>query len=103
MLRYYDKKFLENLKAQTPFMSTAWICACGLPAAHMVSEHDMNLCDGCFFRLKVMSAAGRFREFEEDYDAKKGYYTENVQNRLPLPKASGKSIQMFMYKPVSKP
>lgn len=116
LITYYDKKFLDNLKAQTLFGRARWTCACGQPGIHSVEvrKNDkrykrrwetvyIGLCDGCKFRHTVMKSAGREYEFLEDYEQKRTNCTENVQTRRPLPTASGKKIQMFTYKPVSKP
>jgi len=98
---YYDKKVLENLKAQTPFMSLSWDCACGSPATNMWSVNHLPLCDGCSFRRTVMQAAGREEEFWEDYKAKRGISNPaGSRRRKPLPVKSGKTIQMYTYKPL---
>jgi hypothetical protein len=104
---YYDRPFLANLKANTS-MSAFWGCSCGQPATHeetvttkisrvfkrQKQSRQFPLCDGCHFRYQVMKAAGRIKEFIAAYD-------EQRKDRLPA--RSGKTIQMYNYKPVTKP
>jgi hypothetical protein len=118
---YYDRAALANLKTNTPFLRTYWVCACGQAATHEETittktsrvwkrrkhARQFSLCDACFFRYQVMKAANRLKEFIEAYDEHRKN-TENVQTSphtfsKTLPAPSGKSIQMFTYNPVTKP
>ena len=105
---YYDWAMLANLKANTDFMRWGWDCACGNPQTHTVGT-EMYLCDGCFFRWKVMDAAGRGAEFRDDYEVKHNMRLDDPNNgaidilkHRPLPVRSGKTIQMFKYEPLKK-
>jgi hypothetical protein len=107
-MHFYEKKALENLRQNTPFMRTLWrACACGSPPTHTVEllelpKPPMHLCDGCHFRYQVMKAAGRLEEFRAEYDEQRqrrdAVSPEEIPEMLkrrPLPARSGKTIQMY--------
>ena len=115
---YYDRTMLANLKANTPFMSAFWGCCCGQPATHeetivtkisrvfkrQKQSRNFPLCDACFFRYQVMKAAGRLKEFIAAYDEQRKDRKQPIEEfglpvRKPLPARSGKTIQMYTYKP----
>lgn len=113
---YYSKAMVENLKAPTPFMRSWRGCACGKPGIHEVQirkndkrfkrrweRKTVYLCDGCNFRYRVMKAAGRLPEFLEDYEKQENEILDICCRPKPLPVTSGKTIQMYDYKLVTKP
>jgi len=109
---YYDKAVIANLKTNSPFMHMTWDCACGGPNTHEEaiikngSGHKIYLCDGCHFRFTVMKAAGRVDEFVRAYDKQRDAREKepiDILKRKPLPAKTGKTIQMYNYKPVGKP
>jgi hypothetical protein len=99
--QYYSKKFLENFKANTPFMEW-WGCACGQPVTKRVGEsveETIGVCDGCSFRWHVMRAAGRLEEFLKAHEALRAKQYEPIEafKNRPLPARSRKTIQMYNY------
>lgn len=94
---YYDKAMIASLKANTAFMSTWLLCACGKEATKTegLPDKSIPLCDGCFFRATVMKAAGRFQEFCGAQEELRQLSV--LKNLRPLPARSGKTIQMYNY------